>query len=244
MHKYLIEHFLLQPNQDPNNPSLSCALLHLTFTQEITIPTADTIRLIAILFDTMLPLHATPSLENAPPTSHPSLIEQIDKLSASIQEIKETTDINRRLAEALTRTIDISKEEMHVAAQLVADAAETRTLTTRCPHPQSDDNDILTTHPQLTTYAAAVKHSPHARAVDCCTAQARTICLTPPSNDSESPLINLSEEVLIQKANLVLELAHKHGGPIPLDAQFIAARKTTHKNVLYEVDSEDTVAWL
>ena len=85
---------------------------------------------------------------------------------------------------------------------------------------------------------------PHARAVARCTAQARTIRLTPPSNDSESPLINLSEEVLIQKANLALELAHKHGGPIPLDAQFIAARKTTHKNVLYEVDSEDTVAWL
>ena len=129
-------------------------------------------------------------------------------------------------------------------AQLVADAAETLTSTTQCPHPQSDDDDILTTHPQLTTYAAAVKHSPHARAVTHCTAQARTIRLTPPSDNSESPLINLSEEVLVQKANLALELAREHSGPIPPDTQFIAARKTTHKNVLYEVDSEDMVAWL
>ena len=133
---------------------------------------------------------------------------------------------------------------MHAAAQLVANAAETLTSTTWHPHPQSDDNDISTTHPQPTTYAAAVKHSPHARVVACCTTQARTICLTPSSDDSEPPLINLSEEVLVQKANLALKLAHEHGGPIPPNAQFIAARKTTHKNVLYEVDSEDMVTWL
>ena len=62
------------------------------------------------IFDTLLPLHTTPSPENAPPASHPSLTEQIDKLSASIQEIKESMDINRRSAEVLTRTIDVSKE--------------------------------------------------------------------------------------------------------------------------------------
>ena len=124
--KYLIEHFLLQPNQDPDNPSLSCALLHLTFAQGITTLTADMIRSVAILFDTLLPIRATPSPENTPPVNIPSLTEQIDKLSASVQEIREATDINRRLAEALTRTIDVSKEEMHAASQ-----------PTLCPcHPQ------------------------------------------------------------------------------------------------------------
>ena len=244
--KYLIEHFLLQPNQDPDNPSLSCALLHLTFAQGITTPTADAIRSIAILFDTLLPIRATPSPENTPPVDIPSLTEQIDKLSASVQEIREATDINRRSAEALTRTIDVSKEEMHAASQLVTDAAEALTSTTRFPHPQTDDDDNSSTiHPQLTTYANAVKHSPHARAVACCTAQARTIRLTPlPSDDSGHSLTDLSEEILVQKANLALELAREHGSPIPHDAQFISARKTAHKNVLYEVDSEEMVAWL
>ena len=96
---------------------------------------------------------------------------------------------------------------MHAAAQLVTDAVETLTSTTQRPHPQSDNDDTLTTHPQSTSYAAAVKHSPHARAVACCTAQARTICLTPPPDNSEPFLINLSKEVLVQKANLVLEMA-------------------------------------
>ena len=81
-------------------------------------------------FGALVTIRATPSPENTPPVDIPSLTEQIDKLSASVQEIREATDINRRSAEALTRTIDVSKEEMHTASQLVTDAAEALTLTT------------------------------------------------------------------------------------------------------------------
>ncbi|KIM50627.1 hypothetical protein SCLCIDRAFT_34116 [Scleroderma citrinum Foug A] len=192
----------------------------------------------------MLPHPSTPSPETTPPLTHPTLLEQIDKLTASVQEIKEAADINKSSAEALTRTIDVSKEEMHMATQLVADAAEA--LTTTLPtHPQSDDDDdhTLAKRPQPTSYATAVKHSPHARAVAHCTAQTRTICLTPPSDDTGSSLAELSEEVLIQKANLALDLACEHGSPTPPEAQFISAQKTANKNVLYEVNSEETVAW-
>ena len=243
--KYLVKHSLLQQNQDPDNNSLSYALLHLTFAPGVTAPTADAIRLIAILIDTMLPHPSTPSPETTPPLTHPTLLEQINKLTASVQEIKEVADINKSSAEALTRTIDVSKEEMHMAAQLVTDAAEA--LTTMLPtHPQSDDDDdhTLAKRPQPTSYAAAVKHSPHTREVTCCTAQARTIHLTPPSDDTGSSLAELSEEVLVQKANLALDLACEHGSPTPTEAQFISAWKTANKNVLYEVDLEETVTWL
>lgn len=102
VHKYLVNHPLLQQNQDPDNNSLSYTLLHLTFAPGITTPTADAIRSIAILIDTMLPHPLTPSPETTPPLAHPTLLEQINKLTASIQEIKEVADINKSFAETLT----------------------------------------------------------------------------------------------------------------------------------------------
>ena len=68
--------------------------------------------------------------------------------------------------------------------------------------------------------------------------------LPPPSDDTGSSLAELSEEVLVQKANLALDLAHEHGSPTPPKAQFISAQKTANKIVLYEVNTEETVAWL
>lgn len=125
-----------------------------------------------------------PSQEIPPDTPYLSLSEQINKLTISAQEIKEPTDINRRSTEAPTRPIDVSKEEMHTAAQVVADAAEA--LTTAA---QASLDEVRTQSRQTRpdSHAEAAKRSPHAKAVACCTSQARTIYLTPPSDDSGLP---------------------------------------------------------
>ncbi|KIM57125.1 hypothetical protein SCLCIDRAFT_29072 [Scleroderma citrinum Foug A] len=139
--------------------------------------------------------------------------------------------------------VDVSKEELQAAAQLFSKAADALTV------PAPDQTHSQHSIPLLwaNSYAEIVRQSPHAIAVARCDSQARTICLTHPltAPDSDVSLNNLSEDVLVKKANLAIELAQKEDDrTLPPGAKFLSVRKTTHDSPLYEVDSEETVTWL
>ena len=87
--KYLVDHFLITTTQDPDHPSLSQALLHLTFTASgITAPTADTIRAVAILIDTLTPSLVSSELINPQQNSSPeSLKNQLSLLGTYIEAL-------------------------------------------------------------------------------------------------------------------------------------------------------------
>ncbi|KIM55895.1 hypothetical protein SCLCIDRAFT_29961 [Scleroderma citrinum Foug A] len=73
---------------------------------------------------------------------------------------------------------------MHTAAQVVADAAEALTTAAQA---SLDEDHTQSRQTRPDSHAEAAKRSPHAKAVVCCTSQARTIYLTPPSDDSGLP---------------------------------------------------------
>ena len=169
-------------------------------------------------------------------------MDQIHLLTDCTNELRAMIDTNRNTAEALTRTVDVSKEELQAAAQLVSEAADALTV----PAPDQTHSQRSIPLPRA-SYAEIVRQSPHTIAVAHCDSQARTICLTHPltAPDSDVSLNNLSEDVLVKKANLAIELAQKEDdGTLPPGAKFLSVRKTTHGSLLYEVDSEETVTWL
>ena len=173
-----------------------------------------------------------------------ALIDQIHLLANCSNELRATIDINRNSVEMLICTIDISKEELQTATQLVNEATDALASHT--------SNQTLTQPPtstplQANSYTEIVRQTSHATAVAHCNSQARTIHLTHPHIDSDSnaSLNNLSKDVLVKKANIALELAQKEDDAAPPPgAKFLLVRKTTHGSLLYEVDSEETTAWL
>ncbi|KIM51651.1 hypothetical protein SCLCIDRAFT_26223 [Scleroderma citrinum Foug A] len=102
--KYLVDHFLLAMNQDPVHPSLSTALLHLTFTASgVTAPAADAIRAIAILLDSLTPLPA--SSETITPqqlSSLESLKSQLSHFGTYVEALREVAAVNTSAASAIT----------------------------------------------------------------------------------------------------------------------------------------------
>ena len=134
-------------------------------------------------------------------------MDQIHLLADCTNELRATIDTNRNMAEALTRTVDVSKEELQATAQLVSEAADALTV----PAPDQTHSQRSIPLPRANSYAETVRQSPHAIAVAHCNSQARTIRLTHPltAPDSDVSLNNLSEDVLVKKANLAIELAQK-----------------------------------
>ena len=237
--KYLVEYSLLPLEQDPDYPSLSGALLHLSFVTGVTAPAADAIRSIAILIDSMdLP-------EPTPPTSEAqaALMEQVHLLAEHVKELKKVKDDSDSLEAVVTRTFDVAKEDLQTTTQQLSEAADSllsaaQEAGTRTDHPSPAASG--------NSYADILKKSSHAVAVTRCDSQARTIRLTPPPTPegTDNSLNSLGEDVLVAKANLALERAQEETELVPTGAKFLSVRKTAHGSLLYEVDSTDTVAWL
>ena len=102
--KFLVDRFLMSTNQDPDHSSLSHALLHLTFTtQGITAPTADAIRAVAILIDSLTPPPTPPGHASPQQNDNPGSIEsQISLLGTYIEALHEVTALNTSSASVLT----------------------------------------------------------------------------------------------------------------------------------------------
>ena len=151
--------------------------------------------------------------------------------------------MNRSSVAALTWTIDILKKELQAAAQLVSKATDAITAST----PDQTPSKLPIPSPWANSYVQIVRHTSHAIEVAHCNSQVRTICLVHllATTDSNTSLNNLSEDVLVTKANFVLELSQKEDDRAPPPgAKFLSVRKTTHGCLLYKVDLEETTAWL
>ena len=248
--KYLRDHFLLPPNFDPGHLSLSTVLLHLTFTTSgITAPTADAIRSIAILIDSLTPTPPPPMQHIASPpviessnihsTTSPAAFEdQVMLLNTCIKELREVINLNNSSATIITRVIDEVKEDLHNTAQYMTTTAEelvdAAKSTPTQPLPPS----------QAFTYADAARQKLPSMAAAKCLMQTKTIKIIPPRNDPTASFKHLEENILIEKANIALELIRNLDTTLPEDAEFISARKTSQGHILYEVDSVETAEWL
>ena len=95
------------------------------------------------------------------------------------------------------------------------------------------------------SYAAATQHLPHTHNKGVANEREKTkritICGT-----KEQPLgvEDLSEEVLLTKANTAIDIMRQRDPDIPEDIRFMAARKDRNGNVTYELDSPAAVWWL
>jgi len=246
--KYLLDHFLLTTNQDPEHSSLSHALLHLTFTATgITAPAADAIRSIAILVDSLAPPPPQEKLSPPTPTEHSDAPQnpstnalgcQIALLGTYVQALREITTLNTSSASALTRVIDVARDDLHNTAQHLSSSAEELIDAAKSPPPQHP------LPPHQATYADAARQKPPTIATEKCLAQTKTIRISPPLNDPTASFNNLNEDILLRKANMTLNLVHESDLTVPTEAEFISARKTAHGQVLYEVNSPETADWL
>ena len=125
--KHLVKHYLLQADQDLNYNSLSLALLNLAYTAPgITALVADTICSVTILLDT-IPSSMTPQKTITPTQTESTPInlgDQITSLMASIEDIHKMTETNKAFVEALTRTIDEARDELHSMTQLISSSSD------------------------------------------------------------------------------------------------------------------------
>ena len=124
--KYLVDHFLLAMNQDPIHPSLSTALLHLMFTASgVTAPAADAIRAIAILLDSLTPLPASSETITPQQLSSPESLEsQLSRFGTYVEALREVAAVNTSAASAITRVIDVAKDDLQNTVHYMSTSAE------------------------------------------------------------------------------------------------------------------------
>ncbi|KAL4069997.1 hypothetical protein V8B97DRAFT_1967462 [Scleroderma yunnanense] len=130
--KYLLQHSLLPPNQDPEHHLLSQALLNLMFTTPgMSATTTEVIRLIAILLDdtSSAPLHVT-----SPPAHVVALGTHIELLTSVIQELRDAVSLNNTSATTLSETIDETKKDLCNSTQDLVSTAKKLAACTRGTH--------------------------------------------------------------------------------------------------------------
>ncbi|KIM69865.1 hypothetical protein SCLCIDRAFT_101882 [Scleroderma citrinum Foug A] len=120
---------------------------------------------------------------------------------------------------------------MATTTEELIDAAKNTPTPTSTPPPP----------PQAFSYADAAQQKLPSIAAAKCFAQTRTIKISPPPNDPTASFKDLSEDILVEKANVTLELIRK---TIPDDAEFLSARKTAQGHILYKANSIETADWL
>ena len=149
-------------------------------------------------------------------------------------------DRNNSSANVITRVIEEVKDDLHTTVQYMTETAEelvaaAKLAPTPSPQPPS----------QAFTYADAAQQKLHTVAAAKCLAQTKIVKITPPWDDPTASFKDLNEDVLLEKANLTLELIRKLGDTmLPDEADFISARKTAQGHILYEVDSVEMAEWL
>ena len=102
----------------------------------------------------------------------------------------------------------------------------------------------LTPPSQAFSYADAAKQNLPTIATARCLAQTKTVRISPPLDDPMASFKDLDKDILVEKANVALELVCTSNPTVPEEALFISTKKTTHSQILYEVDSSQTADWL
>ena len=102
----------------------------------------------------------------------------------------------------------------------------------------------LTPPSQAFLYADAAKQKLPMIATARCLAQTKTVRISPPLDNPTASFKDLDEDVLVEKANVTLELMCTSDPTVPEVVLFISAKKTTHGQILYKVDSSQTADWL
>ena len=236
----LATHALIPPNQPPDHSSLAQALLNLAVMgRGMTAPVADVIRSVAIIIDSFtLPLPANPPSASPPSPARDlppqALDEQLPLLSSYLQEFRLLLDQGKSSNADLSSLISASQESLQASAQKIETSADDL-------HAKATN---LASQPSFPphTYADATRLSAPPPAVARCLSQARTIRLSPPPGDSS--LVDLSEEVLVKKANLALDRIRPATPGLPSGAEFISARKSAQGHILYLVNLDETATWL
>ena len=146
--RLLIEHELLPLNwQDSDHPSLGIALLHLEQSiYGLTAPGAEAICAVVLILNSLTPTSAditTPTATPRPTVSTSSqttplpiessiqqetphavdLSEQITEIKAAIQDLRNVAATNETSANMLMNTVDLTRDELHNAAQVVTESA-------------------------------------------------------------------------------------------------------------------------
>ena len=234
--KLLVEHGFLSLNTDPSHTQICNTLLCLTFATGVNAQVADVIRATALIVESLSPGIPT-SAEANPPALAP-MQQQIDRLTMIVDEIKAATDSNSKSAATIAELTESTKKELESTSLNVSRAANAHTSNlASSPSPPS------ATGPQKASYADIARYSTHAKATALCESQTRTVRITP-SQDSAPSWEDLTELVLVEKANEALDLARTTTEDIPTDAKFLSARKSKSGSILYEVNTEEAAAWL
>lgn len=230
--KLLAEYTLLPPNTDPSHSLLCNVLLCITYAG-VNAQLADVIRAVALLVNSLHPSSPDPD-SDAPSTDTLSSIlkEQVDRLIATTDEIRTASSANTTAAVTLAELVDNTKQELKNASHNLAHATEA--------HASSHSVSPLL---QKASYANVVNQKAHDRATARCESQTCTVRITP-SQSGPSSINDLDKEVLVEKANKALDLLRGTSTDIPSKAKFLSARKAKTGSILYEVNSEETAAWI
>ena len=99
------------------------------------------------------------------------------------------------------------------------------------------------------TYAATVTHilpTSHSIAVNRQEAQFRKVLIDihRDADATGESMVQLTEQELVQKAMLALELMRDAGHPHPANMRFLTVKRLRHGGLLYELNSKEAAAWL
>ena len=170
----------------------------------VTAPAADAIRAIAILLDSLTPLPASSETITPQQLSSPESLEsQLSCFGTYVEALCKVTAVNTSAASAITRVIDVAKDDLQNTAHYMSTSAEELVEVAKSApsHPHSPP-------PQAFSYADTARQKLPTIAAAKCLAQTKMVQISPPLDDPSASLKDLDEEVLIQKANSALELTH------------------------------------
>ena len=197
--KLLVEHGLLPLNSDPSHSQICNTLLCLMFVTGVNAQVANVIRATALLVESLSP--STPTTAEVTPSAMAPMQQQIDRLATIVDEIKAAMDSNSKAATTIAELAESTKKELESTSLNVlraANAHASNLASSPLPPPAIG--------PQKVSYADIARHSTHARAIALCESQTRTVRITP-SQDSAPSWEDLTEIVLVEKANKALDLA-------------------------------------
>jgi hypothetical protein len=159
-----------------------------------------------------------------------TLDEKVEALSEFTE--KQTAALDKAMNEVRDH-ITVSSKGIEKAVEGAIQAKHTETLPNQSKGPIS--------------YASVTKTgmpAPLTRILSRSEAQAKQILISKRFITGINTLRDLTEAQLVAKAGMAIELLKNTGADLPVNMAIISARKLTHGGILYELNNQESAAWL
>ena len=165
----------------------------------------------------------------------------VGRLATEVQGLVEG---QRRLAKELEGVRRLQNDLTDLTARLTTAAEKAEVNARQLPATSQQQDGAL-----RPSYAAMVTHilpTSHTMTITRQDAQFRKVLIDRPKgpNGEDAPPLQLTDQELVKKASLALELMRETGHSPPEGARFLTVKRLRHGGLLYELNTKEAASWL